>query len=71
MDTWREDQLTGFPQIAESLTTFITGRNVLPEKWTGLLTSVTDGISNDLACPTTYHGPNPTFSPTSLRKPVF
>jgi hypothetical protein len=68
MRIWREDQLIGFPQIAETLTTFITSWDPLPEKLAGLLTSITNGIGDNLACPTTHRSPNPSFSPLFLHK---
>ena len=63
-----EDELIGVPQITETLTTFITGRDPLPEKLASLSASITDGISNDLACATTHRGPNPAFLPVLQNK---
>ena len=63
-----EDQWISIPQIAETLTAFITGRDPLPEKLTSLLASITDGISNDLACVTAHRCPNPAFLPVFQHK---
>jgi hypothetical protein len=68
MGIWWEDQLVGFPQITITLATLITLRDALPESAAGLLTSITDGIGDNLACPTTQHGPNPAFSPLLQHK---
>ena len=56
------------PQIAETLTTFITVRDALPEKLTSLLAAITDGISNDLAGATAHRCPNPEFLPVFQHK---
>lgn len=68
MGIWREDQLIGFPQVTETLTTFIARWDTLPKELTGLLASVTDGIGNDLACSTTHGSPQPAFLPVFLHK---
>jgi len=67
-----EDQLISVPQITETLTTFITGRDPFPEKLASLLAAITDGISNDLACATAQGCPNPTFLPVfQYKRPHF
>lgn len=65
---WWKDELISLPEITETLTTFITDRDALPEKLTSLVAAITDGISNDLACATTHRGPNPTFLPVFQHK---
>ncbi len=63
-----EDNLVSLPQITEALTTFITCWDALPEQLTGLLTAITDGIGDDLACTMAHSSPKPTFLPVFLHK---
>jgi hypothetical protein len=63
MRVFWEDQLISLPHVGETLTTFIACMNALPEKLTGLLASITNGIGNDLTCPTTNYRPKPAFLP--------
>ena len=64
----REDELISIPQITETLTTFITGRDPLPQKLASLLASITNGISNNLAGATAHGYPYPTFLPVFPHK---
>ena len=66
--SWWKDQWIGFPQIAETLTALITGRDALPKQLASLLTAITNGIGNDLARAATHHRPNPTFLPVLQHK---
>jgi len=68
MGVWWKDQLVGLPQIAETLTTSVRFRNALPKNAAGILTSISNGIGDNLACPTTQHCPNPAFSPLFQHK---
>jgi len=63
MSIWWEDQLIGFPYIAETLTTLVVCMDTLSKPAAGVLTSISDGIGDDLTCATTHDRPTPAFSP--------
>ena len=64
---WK-DELISLPQITETLATFILSRDPLPEKLTSLVTTITNGISNNLAGTTAHRCPNPAFLPVFQHK---
>lgn len=61
MRLFRKNLSVSRPEIAEGIAIPIGVWNAIPHAATSRLTAVTNGESNDLACPSAHDGPQPTF----------
>ena len=64
----RKDKLVGFPEITVTLAALVGWWDLLPQRATSCLTSISDDKRHDLASATAHDGPQPAFVPFFLDK---
>ena len=68
MRFFRKHQGIRTPEIAETVTPFISIGNAFPQLATGLFAPIANDKGNDLASPPTQSGPEPLFVRTPINK---